>query len=401
MMVAIDNKQDAKSNKILEAICGLDFFKLVDGHPAARYIIQKFITNNQFVDSVKKTATLIIGVLLGLIATDFILFGLEKNYNFLVPFTMFFFGITGFYFVFLAFILYYFYNLLKRLKNAGFGINPGDYFYDWIKCQLKKNGIFTVADLKNKASQEVPGLKLRTAHPLGMEELHGNVTFIASELVTQNKIQFPEMCDLFRKPDEINTLQPAGFIRASMSIPVFFENYFINHIPVNDPDVKKAWKDRFGMENPPASARFVDGGILSNFPINIFYNPNITVPRLPSFGIDLDDTKPEPENTDAASWSLGGYFGRMFNTIRYYYDKDFLLKNAVFEKGIGKIMLPEFNWLNFFMKDEDKIKMFVRGAKAATEFLKKFDWEDYKNSRATMKAEIEKSHGMQLGGTLK
>jgi NTE family protein len=278
-------------------------------------------------------------------------------------------------------------TLFKRLKNAGFGINPGDYFYDWIKARLIENGVITVTDLNRKAAAPIPGLHLRMPHPEGLKGLEGDVTFIASELVTQNKIQFPAMCNLFR--NNIDELQPAGFIRASMSIPVFFESYFINDIPCQTEGIKKAWQ-ALNECDPPENARFVDGGILSNFPINIFYKPNIVTPRIPSFGIDLDDRKPGNQTKHAASWSLGGYFGRIFNTIRAYYDKDFLLKNRIYEKGIGKIYLSKYNWLNFFLKPEEKIDMFVLGAKAATEFLLKFDWDAYKQDRVGMQRQLEK-----------
>jgi len=33
------------------------------------------------------------------------------------------------------------------------------------------------------------------------------------------------------------------------------------------------------------------------------------------------------------------------------------------------------------MNDDEKIKIFMKGALAAKEFLKKFDWEDYKKQR--------------------
>jgi NTE family protein len=88
------------------------------------------------------------------------------------------------------------------------------------------------------------------------------------------------------------------------------------------------------------------------------------IPRLPSFGIDLDDSSPDKDSKHPASWSFLGYFGRMFNTIRYYYDKDFLLKNEVYQKGIGKIPLSKYNWLNFFLSDQDKIDMFIQGFKS-------------------------------------
>ncbi|MEO6135272.1 MAG: patatin-like phospholipase family protein [Ginsengibacter sp.] len=392
LMTVIGNKEDAKSIPILKAICDLNFFNLVDGHPAARWIIKKFITHNDFSKKVKKWLTAIVVTAIVLLAGDFIFLGFEHKIPYFSVFTKLFFVLTGFYFLIVSLLIFYTSRLLKRLKNSGFGINPGDYFYDWIKAQLISNGVKTVSDLNTKAST-LPDLTVRSSNPENASTLKGDVTFIASELVTQNKIQFPDMCYLFREKDKIDTLQPAGFIRASMAIPVFFESYMINDIPCESEEIKKAWMDTMNEPDPPSNARFVDGGMLSNFPINIFYNPKVVTPRLPSLGIDLDDSSPEDKTKNAVSWTLLGYFGRMFNTIRYYYDKDFLLKNKVYEKGIGKVPLAGFNWLNFFLSDQDKIDMFLSGAKAATKFLKEFDWESYKDNRIQMQMTINEETG--------
>ncbi|HEY5371445.1 MAG TPA: patatin-like phospholipase family protein [Hanamia sp.] len=387
LMTVIGEKKDAKSLDILKAICDLNFFNLVDGHPAAQWVIKKFITHEDFSVKVSRWLTAISVIAVALLASDFVFLGLQHRDPILSVATKISFVFTGCYFLVVGFIIFYFGRLLKRLKNSGFGINPGNFFYDWIKQLLIANDVVTVSDLNRKAST-LPKLNLRSENPENINTLVGDVTFIASELVTQNKIQFPAMCNLFREKANIDTLQPAGFIRASMAIPVFFESYFINNIPNESPEVKQAWMDTMNEPKAPVEVRFVDGGILSNFPINIFYNSKVLVPRLPSFGIDLDDSAPENKTTSAVEWTILGYFGRMFNTIRYYYDKDFLLKNKFYEKGIGKIPLADYNWLNFFLKDEDKINMFVLGAKAAKDFLINFQWEDYKNDRATMQAKL-------------
>jgi NTE family protein len=388
LMTVIGSKQDPKSLEVLDAICKLKFIDLVDGHPAARWLISKFITHADFTVRVKKFITMILAILILLLAGDFIFLGLQHTIPWVSFITKPFFVLTGLWVLGIVAMVAYILTLLKRLKNSGFGINPGDYFYDWIKKLLIANGVKTVTDLNAKASQHIPELHLRVDNPAKLHGLKGDVTFITSELVSQNKIQFPEMWDLFRK--NIDDLQPAGFIRASMSIPVFFESYFINDIPCTDEHVKKIWEEKFGEKNPPSTARFVDGGILSNFPINLFYNPKVITPRLPSFGIDLDDSKPGDTGMHAEGWSLLGYFGRIFNTIRFYYDKDFLIKNKVFKKGIGTIHLQGYNWLNFFLTDEDKINMFAKGAEAATHFLKHFNWEKYKTARTEMKHKLIK-----------
>jgi NTE family protein len=391
LMTVIGNKQDMKSKRILKSLCELNFFDLVDGNPAAKWIIKKFITQQDFTGKMENwfKRLLITGILF--IAGDIIFFGLQQKFLLFSIATKSFFVLTGFYFLLIAFIIFYVSRTLQKLKNAGFGINPGNYFYDWIKKQLIENGVVKVSDLNKKACA-LPKLYLRRDNPETIDTLCGDVTFIASELVTQNKIQFPVMCNLFREEKDIDTLQPAGFIRASMAIPVFFESYFINNIPNQSEEIKKAWLDTLDEPNPPSEVRFVDGGILSNFPIDIFYNPKILVPRLPSLGIDLDDSKPENKSMNPIHWTFLGYLGKMFNTIRSYYDKDFLLKNNFFEKGIGKIPLSDYNWLNFFMKDQDKIDMFVLGAKAATKFLIAFDWKQYKNDRIQMRAKLTTEH---------
>ncbi len=365
----------------------MNFFDLVDGHPTAKWVIKKFITNEDFSGKVWRWVKTIFIIAISLLAIDFISLGLQYKIALLCVLTKISFVLTGLYFLVIGLLIFYTIRLLKRLKNSGFGINPGNYFYDWIKKLLISNGVINVSDLNKKASN-LPKLYLRPENPENIDTLAGDVTFIASELVTKNKIQFPAMCNLFREQADIDTLQPAGFIRASMAIPVFFESYFINNIPGTSSAVKKTWIETLNDPNPPMQARFVDGGILSNFPINIFYNPKVVVPRLPSFGIDLDDSKPEDKSPNAIHWTIMGYLGRMFNTIRDYYDKDFLLKNKFFEKGIGKIPLSGYNWLNFFLSDKDKINMFVLGAKAATGFLIDFNWDDYKNDRKKMQAKL-------------
>ena len=55
-----------------------------------------------------------------------------------------------------------------------------------------------------------------------------------------------------------------------------------------------------------------------------------------------------------------------------------------YEKGIGKIPLSDYNWLNFFLSNQDNIDMYILGVKTATKFLIEFDWDAYKNDRTTM-----------------
>jgi NTE family protein len=391
LMTVIGKKTDCKSAQIADVMGKLDFFNLVDGHPVAQWLIKKLVTQGNFLQKVENIIAWTKKLLFGLIFLDILFFGWQHKWFTASLLAKFFFVLTGFSFLIIAVVVFYIQMLLTRLKDSGFGINPGDYFYDWLKMHLCKNGVKTVADLNDKASggKDFPDLTLRSPRTEGTKDLVGDVTFIASELVSQNKIQFPLMSDLFRESTNMD-LEPAGFIRASMSIPIFFESYFINDIPIQSAQIRAAWLDRFNQNAPPSMVRFVDGGILSNFPIDIFYNQNIAIPRLPSFGINLDDTKPNEKEQNPQSWSLLGYFGRIFNTIRNYYDKDFQIKNRVLSKGVGTIKLSQFNWLNFSLSSDDKIEMFSLGAEAATDFLLNFDWDSYKTQRKQMQIDLNR-----------
>ncbi|WP_018627145.1 patatin-like phospholipase family protein [Niabella aurantiaca] len=390
LLAIVGKKEEEKSARILEAITQLNFFDLVDGHPAARWLIKKFITRSGFLGKLKKWANGLGIFYAVLLATTFVCLWLLPHNTPMRQFTQTLVVVLLAVTLLLGALAWYVRRLLRRLRSSGYGINPGDFFYDWLKQLMKENGVNDVTDFRNKAGQPVAGLHLRQEHPDGLDGLAPDVTVIASELITENKVEFPKMCNLFRSGDQMDALHPAGLVRASMSIPLFFESYFIYGIPREDETIKKAWMEAFGEKEPPVEARFVDGGILSNFPISIFYNPKIVVPRLPVFGIDLNDSSPGDAGKNASGWTLAGYFSRIFNTVRNYYDKDFQLKNKMYSRGIGTIPLADFNWLNFFITDKEKLALFERGAAAATRFLLSFDWEAYKMDRSIMQVTIEK-----------
>jgi NTE family protein len=396
---AVGDKTKAKSETVLEEICNLNFFDLVDGHPVARWAIRNFITNDNFSKIIGKWLKRAVFILLAGLAGSFIFTGLVSKFFLAKTAALICIMLTGVHLLVIGLVIVYFTYLLRRLKNAGFGINPGDFFYDWMKKLMKKYNVENTTDLMNVAATPVNGLRMAEGRKESVGDLRGDITFIASEIVSENKIEFPKMADLFST--DINRVHPAGFVRASMAIPLFFESYFIDKIPNTDKEIQNRWYDTFGTTgNIPTTARFVDGGVLSNFPLSLFYNPGQKVPRLPSFGIDLDDAKSpsdigredidEDTEKDPQRWKFTGYLGRIFNTVRFYYDKDFLIKNAFYKKGIGTVPLKGYNWLNFFMTDEQKKEMFLLGARAAVKFLKDFDWNDYKGKRTELYTNLNK-----------
>lgn len=372
LLTCIGTKSSEKSEKILDYLVRTNLFDFVDGHPFAKKLIGLFITNKSSIDRGVRWMKGLFVALVVLIAVDIMSLGLQHHYPVFSTVAKASFVLTGFVLLLCTGVIWYGSHLVGRFKSRGFGINPGRKFHDWIKGIMEENGVSTIDQLTKKAGSVPQGLSYRLSHKVeDIQGLSPDITLITSDIVSENKVEFPKMCNLFvDDPSHPECgLHPADFVRASMSIPIFFESFVIGNINAEAEAVRNGWQTHLSVEagRIPASVRFVDGGILSNFPINIFYNPQRERPRLPTFGIRLNDA--DPGKKDPHKITLGSYAHKLFNTVRYYYDKDFLLKNNVYRKGIGTIDVHEFNWLNFGLSKEEQVRLFVKGVLAAKAFL--------------------------------
>jgi NTE family protein len=261
------------------------------------------------------------------------------------------------------------------------GLNPGDNFLKWLSDFLKDNGIKTMADLNAEFQKLPPDLVIREGISRTIVGLEPRLVIISADLTTETKVEFPRMASLYWANPVMEN--PAIYVRASMSIPYFFSPLRISNIP-DGPEAKKNWEDVVSfMGVPPKESFLVDGGILSNFPIDVFHKCN-SIPRLPTFGIRLGDNRDKP-NKITSPTSL---FGAMFNSLRHLHDYDFILKNPDFKLLIGKIDIGDHDWLNFGITDAAKLDLFKRGAQAAELFLRKFDWLNYKKVREQLMTDL-------------
>lgn len=254
------------------------------------------------------------------------------------------------------------------------GLNPGDKFLEWLTGFLNKNEVKTLADLKNGFMKVPDDLMVRPGIERTLDGLQPRLAIITADLTTETKVEFPRMAGLYwANPDKEN---PAIYARASMSIPYFFSPLHLQNIP-QGPEAKKNWEELVSFTGePPKEAFFVDGGILSNFPIDVFHNANV-VPRLPTFGVRLGDNR---NNANKIS-SPTSLFGAIFNSLRHLHDYDFIHRNKDYRMLIEKVDVGDHDWLNFGISNRAKIDLFVRGAQAADRFLRKFDWIEYKKVR--------------------
>ncbi len=263
-----------------------------------------------------------------------------------------------------------------------FGLNPGKNFHDWMKNLLNQKKIKNMGDLqqlRDAGVSEGNNLRNRITNAVynSQKELL-DLAIIAADITTQSKIVFPEMSELFYvNPDNAN---PADFARASMSIPFFFQPFRLNNLPTGA-DAWRKWNKLTGLHaSIPNEILFMDGGIISNFPIDIFHN-NAKVPEAPTFGVKIGLDKAEV-NQNKKFFSL---IGSVFNTARFSSDDNFLRTNPDFRHLIGYIDTGNHNWLNFGLTEEAKIDLFIRGAQSAAQFLNTFNWTNYKKMREVKK----------------
>jgi NTE family protein len=272
-------------------------------------------------------------------------------------------------FKFLSFLVGPFMALPLRRK---LGIHPGEKFESWVRGILDGCGMDTAGKLRKRVGM-LPGLKGRHA-PLDDFDRDCRLSLITADVTTRAKVEFPKDAEFFwDDPDAVN---PARFVRASMSVPFFF-------CPMRAPLAKsiasrsKQWEERMGVRVPCSASGgteasheslFIDGGIMSNFPINIFHRKG--EPNAPTFGVRLSD------RTTTAITKVKDLAKAVFDSARHTLDDDFILQHPDYRHLLALVDTTGYQWLNFDMRPEELKTLFLRGVEAAARFLKGFNWDD-------------------------
>lgn len=203
------------------------------------------------------------------------------------------------------------------------GIYSGEYFENWIKDLLAKKNIVTFGDVfeNNKTKLKV----------------------VASDITLKRKFIIPDDLHLYNK--DYKDFSIAKAVRMSMSIPFYFKPVEFNY--------------------GSGVSYIVDGGITSNYPINIFDDD---AKIRPIIGFKFDEDK------NAKSLTAQGYK----DTISFLFDIASTMSEYSFSKDISykdkqqTINIPvsdEVKATDFHITKEKAEKLFKSGEKAANDFL--------------------------------
>ena len=254
-----------------------------------------------------------------------------------------------------------------RIFSTHLGINPGEVFYGWITniLRTKQIDVFTTADLEIKRPKYVLKVYDNTINTVN----NRRYVFITSNLTYNRIVKFPERAsDYWQNKDDVN---PAAYIRSSMSIPFLFHAF--------TPESKHG-------STPKGFSRFVDGGMLSNFPIREFDVKNDEDRRYPTFGVLLSSPFDRSSNMSLEEYikeyknnisnkrtniSVFKYILSFISTFRNFYDTDFLISTPDIEKRVELIDTGGISSLDFFMNMDKKKELFEAGATAAIRQIQK------------------------------
>lgn len=211
-----------------------------------------------------------------------------------------------------------------------FGIHDNDYLEKWMGNQLNKKNIHTFADLPDD-----------------------NLKIIASDITNGRMIIFPDDLEYYGMSKEEITVARA--VRMSCSIPFFFK-------PIK-------W------ETNKNSCYVVDGGILSNYPVDIFDRLD-GPPRWPTFGFRLSQKyiQSKPAKIDGPIT-----FGKaIVRTMYQAHD----IRHVDKHSEVRTIFIPTgtITSTQFSLSARDQKFLYESGYEAAQKFLKTWDFEDYKKS---------------------
>jgi NTE family protein len=286
---------------------------------------------------------------------------------------------------------------LRRLTSVR-GLNPGLRFEEWLSGKFSDWNVRTSEDLRrllDRVWKQLIDLNLgvtrekkRPGAPRQKEEDGYLLRVVATGMPVGLKAVFPRDLNFLRS--EYMKDSPALFVRASMAIPGFFDPKVLNVEPTRwretvDDKLSLITTDDQQEDYAQMNAlAFVDGGLLSNLPVDAFEEMQWTPPGtadaqdFPTLVVTLVRWN-EAERYTYSRSSLGVAKDtlKLLNAIRLQRDRDAARRLEEKEQRTGKrtteiiqIDTQKHDWLNFTMMDDEMGDLFMLGLNRAYSFLR-------------------------------
>jgi NTE family protein len=228
-----------------------------------------------------------------------------------------------------------------------YGVYEGGYLRDWLGELLEEHGVRTFGDLRTPDAES--------------DEDQYRLVVMATDITRGELVRLPwDYTRYGLDPDEQLVVDA---VRASMSIPIFFEP---THLRAADGTV----------------STLVDGGVLSNFPIDVFDRTDGRTPRWPTFGVTL---LPKLPLGNVQLFPLAGLLRR--HGLPHYIEC--LVTTMVVGRDQGQLEKPwvkvraitvdteDVGVVEFDIAEAKQAQALQNGHQAASAFLDDWDFEDY------------------------
>jgi NTE family protein len=229
------------------------------------------------------------------------------------------------------------------------GIYEGAYLRTWLSERLAELGVRTFADLR---VDDDPGSSLPP-------ERSYRLVVMTSDVTRGRLVRLPWDYPMYGlDPDEQLV---ADAVRASMSIPFFYE-------PVR-------FRSR-GPDGREDTSYMVDGGMLSNFPIDVFDRTDGQRPRWPTFGVKLSS---KPDAALRHKYEVHGTVSlaiAMVGTMTGFHDQIHIDDPATVARTIF-VDTAGVRATDFHINEAIQDMLYRSGVKAAEGFLGDWDFDRY------------------------
>ena len=267
------------------------------------------------------------------------------------------------------------------------GLHAGVRFHEWLARILRNRfDIGDAADLHASLKTAWTEIADRAANPchaaLDRKLWRTSLQIAATAMPLGVKVVFPQHSGLFSAKYACGS--PALMARASMSIPFFFEPLQLDLDAQSwSTFVRNQLLDKYPDAFVESAARlrslsFVDGGLLSNFPIDAFASVPFAAPELrkiPTIGVALVPERPRGTPRRARGMrEFLQFCGGMVEAMRHMRDRESLQRGASPGGGamhVAFVDTGEHNWLNFALDQSELEDLYVRGLQAADAFLQR------------------------------
>lgn len=240
-------------------------------------------------------------------------------------------------------------QLVALLTSSG--IYRGEELRTWLREVLDGYGVRTFGDLRVDDPES----------SLGAREQH-RLVVMASDISHGCLRRLPWEYDRYGlEPDDVEVVDA---VRASMSLPYFFRPVKLRDAQTGE----RSW--------------FVDGGMLSNFPVDVFDRRDARPPRWPTLGLKLSA---RPDAAQGVRHRVGGVWSMsqaMLRTMIGFYDRIHLERADVLARTMF-IDTGSVGTTDFDLDRATQQQLFDSGRTAAERFLDgtddkpAWDFDDY------------------------